>query len=199
MTKTPRPKTRETKRVRAVNKRERNRVTIALRDKILEGLERTIHLIELVPSDHLDWFPRASASSQKALDFGHLLGHLLDSAAGFCAVLYAAFPSRHGIAGLRELTVNHSCPPAEAVSRLKQYSDCVLGAFDFCRDEDLPRRIPTVFTKSGEPLITLLLGNFEHLTNHKHQLFFYLKQFGVSVNSSDLYRFRADSKRKPQT
>ncbi len=40
--------------------------------------------------------------------------------------------------------------------------------------------------------MTLLLGNLEHLLNHKYQLFFYLKLLGVPVNSSDLYRFRGD-------
>jgi hypothetical protein len=42
----------------------------------------------------------------------------------------------------------------------------------------------------GEPLLTLLLGNLEHLINHKHQLFWYLKLLGVSVRTPDLYRLR---------
>jgi hypothetical protein len=41
----------------------------------------------------------------------------------------------------------------------------------------------------GEPVMTLLLENFEHLMNHKYQLFFYLKLLGTGVNTSDLYRF----------
>jgi hypothetical protein len=41
-------------------------------------------------------------------------------------------------------------------------------------------------------LLTLLLGNLEHLMNHKHELFTCLKQTGVEANSSDLYRFRGE-------
>jgi hypothetical protein len=37
---------------------------------------------------------------------------------------------------------------------------------------------------------TLLLGNLEHLINHKHQLFLYLKLMGVPVGTPDLYQFR---------
>ena len=50
--------------------------------------------------------------------------------------------------------------------------------------------MPTVFVAQGESILTLLLGNLEHLINHKHQLFTYLKQMGVPVATPDLYRFR---------
>jgi hypothetical protein len=52
------------------------------------------------------------------------------------------------------------------------------------------RAIPTVFVPSGEAVLTLLLGNLEHVTNHKHQLFLYLKMLGVSVTTADLYAWR---------
>jgi len=58
------------------------------------------------------------------------------------------------------------------------------------QDSDLSVPVPTVFVKDGEPLLTLLLGNLEHLINHKHQLFMYLKLMGVNVQSADLYHFR---------
>ena len=57
-------------------------------------------------------------------------------------------------------------------------------------DGDLGKIVPTVFVTSGEPLMTLLLGNLEHLINHKHQLFTYLKQMGVDVSTRDLYQLR---------
>ena len=39
-------------------------------------------------------------------------------------------------------------------------------------------------------MLTLLLGNLEHLVNHKHQLFSYLKLLGAPVRTPDLYRLR---------
>jgi len=47
-----------------------------------------------------------------------------------------------------------------------------------------------VFVAEGETVLTLLLGNLEHLINHKHQLFLYLKLAGVSASTPDLYQFR---------
>ena len=49
---------------------------------------------------------------------------------------------------------------------------------------------PTVFVRTGETVLTLLLGNLEHLINHKHQLFIYLKLMGAPVETRDLYCFR---------
>jgi hypothetical protein len=50
--------------------------------------------------------------------------------------------------------------------------------------------IPSVFVPEGESLLTLLLGNLEHLINHKYQLFFYLKLLGLPVTSRDIYHWR---------
>ncbi len=59
-------------------------------------------------------------------------------------------------------------------------------------DSNLSKAVSTVFVKDGEPLLTLLLGNLEHVVNHKHQLFTYLKEMGVDVDTRDLYRFRGE-------
>jgi hypothetical protein len=40
---------------------------------------------------------------------------------------------------------------------------------------------------AGQTLLTLLLGNLEHLINHKHQLFELLKRSGLKVDTADLY------------
>jgi uncharacterized damage-inducible protein DinB len=156
----------------------------ALLEKIREQSERTSHLMGLVPEAQLDWTPGPGA-----WNVGQLLGHLLECMAGFCAVLAAAEPQRlaHFLA-LRELPVS---PPREAAARIEIYRAHIEEGFGLLTDADLARRLPTVFVPQGEPLLTLLLGNLEHLINHKHQLFTYLKQMGVPVATPDLYRFRA--------
>ncbi len=50
--------------------------------------------------------------------------------------------------------------------------------------------MPTVFVPEGEAILTLLLGNLEHLINHKYQLFLYLKMLDVPVATRDFYRSR---------
>jgi hypothetical protein len=152
-------------------------------------VERTEHLISLLPEDSTNWTPPIAG----AWPVGMLLGHLLDCLAGFCAVLYAAAPGRLGhLAALRDLPVNHLCSPAEAADRISTYRAALDEGFAAIGDADLAVRIPTVFVKTGETLLTLLLGNLEHLINHKHQLFMDSKMMGVHVETSDLYRFRTE-------
>jgi len=155
--------------------------------KIHEQFERTRHLIDLLPSDRLDWTP----AIPDTWPLGILLGHLLDCAAGFCAVLAALEPQRLAhFAQLQELPVNHRCSPAEAVSRMAIYLGHIEEGFARLTDVDLGRQLSTVFVKKGETPLTLLLGNLEHLINHKHQLFTYLKLLVVDVTSRELYHFR---------
>jgi len=159
----------------------------AVLEKIHEQFERTCHLISLLPADRLDWTPDIPNS----WPLGVLLGHLLDCAAGFCAVLAAFEPQRLAhFTELRKLPVNHHCSAPEAAGRIAVYRAHIDEGFALLADADLSRRLPTVFVDQGEPLLTLLLGNLEHLINHKHQLFTYLKLMGVGVTSRDLYHFR---------
>jgi hypothetical protein len=155
--------------------------------KIHEQIEGTERLIGLLPAECLDWAPRIP----DAWPVGILLGHLLDCLAGFCAVLIAFEPQHLAHFGsLRELPVNHLCSPAEASRRIIIYRAHIDEGFALLRDHDLSRHVATAFVQHGEPLLTLLLGNLEHLVNHKHQLFTYLKLLGASVTTQDLYRFR---------
>ena len=168
----------------------------SLENKVSETIERTDHLVELIPVEHLTWRPELPNGQPTASDLGHLVGHLLDCVAGFCAALYAAHPSElSDLVSLQSLPVNHACLPQEARKRMKTYADHIHRGFQQSTDADLARRIPTVFVPEGETLLSLLLGNLEHLINHKYQLFFYLKLAGVAVNSEDLYAWRGVSRK----
>lgn len=156
--------------------------------KLEEQIERTEHLITLIPPDKLEWKP-----GPDSFRLGDLLGHLLEGLAGFCATLYALSPEGLShFARLRQLRVNHCCSVEEAALRIAEYRNHIRQGFDVITDEDLPRRLPTVFVPEGEAALTLLLGNLEHLINHKYQLFSYLKLLGVSVETADLYRLRGE-------
>ena len=159
----------------------------SLEEKVLETIERTKHVVSLVPANLLVWLPEAG-------DLGHLLGHLLDCLAGFCAAFYRAFPKQLAdFQKLRSITVNESCSTEEAIGLIEVYRAQICRGFECCTDEDLAMRIPTVFVREGETLLTVLLGNLEHLINHKYQLFFYLKLAGLGVESRDIYKWRGVS------
>jgi hypothetical protein len=157
--------------------------------KIQEQIDRTVHLINLLPADRLNWKPPIPGAWSVEI----LLGHLLDCLAGFCAVLAAVEPERLAhFSELRNLPVNQACPPGDAVNRITLYRAGIDEGFALLEDADLGRTVGTVFVERGETVVTLFLGNLEHLINHKHQLFTYLKQMGVEVNTRDLYRFRGE-------
>jgi hypothetical protein len=158
-----------------------------LLSKILEQIERTDHLICALPEEGLDWVPPVPS----AWSVGLLFGHFLECLAGFCAVLYAAYPDRlRHFDHLRELPVNCRCNKDATQERINVYRARIAEGFALLNDADLGRPLRTAFVSDGEPILTLLLGNLEHLINHKHQLFTYLKLIGVDVGSQDLYRFR---------
>jgi uncharacterized damage-inducible protein DinB len=148
----------------------------ALLGKIGEQIERTSHLIGLVPAAQMDWRPQPGDWTTR-----ELIDHLLDCMSGFCAVLMAAEPRR----------LAHFGKLREASGSIEIFRAHIEEGFALLTDADLARRVPTVFVADGESILTLLLGNLEHLINHKHQLFAYLKQMGVRVATPDLYRFRA--------
>ena len=163
----------------------------SLQAKVFEAIERTEHLVSLVPANRLDWKPEFPANVARVNDLAHTLGHLLDCLAGFCAAFRAAFPERLAdFEKLRELPVNQAGSPEEVGAGMRVFAGHIARGFDCCVDTDLARKIPTVFVPAGESLLTLLLGNLEHLNNHKYQLFLYLKLAGVAVGSRDVYRFR---------
>jgi hypothetical protein len=153
--------------------------------KIDEQIERAAHLAGLLPADRLEC-PLDVPGGWTA---GDLLGHLLDCMAGFCAALYAAEPQRLAhFQQLRELPVSLSISPEEFRTRLETYRARIAEGFGLFQDADLARKIPTVFVPAGSTLLTILLGNLEHLVNHKRQLFEFLKRLGVKVGTADLYR-----------
>lgn len=157
-------------------------------EKLREQVDRADHLASLVPEDRLEWRP--VADSFRVCD---LLGHLLECLAGFAAVLYALHPERLAhLLALRDREVNHCCQVEEARAALRYYLQHIEQGFTHVSDEDLARRLPTVFVSEGEACLALMLNNLEHFISHKYQLFFYLKLLGIRAGTPDLYRLKTE-------
>jgi hypothetical protein len=163
--------------------------------KVDEQIELLAHIVRQLPAGKLDWSPEMPASiSPRPKCLGEVLGHLLECLAGLVAVLYAAHPEQLGrFQDLRQRPVNHLCGESEALDRIAEYGRYIREGFQLLSDSDLARPLPTVFVPEGEPILLLLLGNLEHLLNHKHEIFVYGKLLGVPLTTPDLYRFRGHS------
>jgi uncharacterized damage-inducible protein DinB len=174
-------------------------LTACLGHKIKGSVERTNHLIGLVPSDRLDWCPSAQQGQGIGIfTLGELLGHLADCVAGFCAALLATFPAELAdFSNLRQVCTVAVHAPEETRERIAVLSRCIERGFGACTDSALSRKVVTVFAPEGEALLGILLGNFEHLTNHKHQLFLYLRLLGLPIGTEDLYYLPASNAQKP--
>lgn len=155
--------------------------------KIEEQAERIQHLLSLASTLPPGWTPPIAG----ARPIEWLYGHLLECLAGFCAVCYAAYPDDLShVLELRDERLDRACSRETALERLPVFLGLVRDGVAAVRQEDLARPIPTVFVPEGEALLTLLLGNLEHLISHKYQLLTYLKLAGVTVGTPDIYRFR---------
>jgi hypothetical protein len=153
--------------------------------KIEEQIERSAHLADLLP-DEARQLPLSEFDHWTA---GDLLGHLIACMAGFCAALYAADKERLAhFQSLRQLPKIPSMYPRQFRARAEIFSAHIREAFGLFDDAALSLVIPTVFVPSGQTLMTLLLGNLEHLINHKRQLFEFLKRQKIAVGTADLYQ-----------
>jgi hypothetical protein len=160
--------------------------------KVDEQIERLSAIVAQLPPGQSHWTPELPLTSfPQPWCLGRVLGHLLQCLAGFVAVLYAVHPEELAhFLELKERPVNHVCERDEALSRIEEYQRYIRSGFQLLRDDELARVLPTVFVAEGEAVLTLLLGNLEHLVNHKHELFFYAKLLEIPLTSENLYRFR---------
>ena len=161
--------------------------------RIEEEVALTLRMMERVPPEAADWRPDWPSVERPPFTVQELCGHLCDAFSGICAVLVKLTPPEDRRAhDLRARVEAGSNSTVEAsVALLSDLAVFLHEGFQRISDSGLTRTLPTVFTAGGKPALTLLLTNLTHFTNHKYQLFLYLKLLGADVGSRDLYRFDA--------
>ena len=131
--------------------------------KVDHQVDRVLRMCALVPEERVGWQPPIP----RPITFGQLFTHLCECLAGVAATLQAARPKELAhLSKLKGLLSSPCASVADAVSRLGEFRAAVAEGFAALTDDDLPRRIPTVFVKDGEPVLTLILINIEHLASH---------------------------------
>jgi hypothetical protein len=158
--------------------------------KFIRGIVKaTRGLIAKVPSDKLDWRPDASF-----LKMGAVVRHVAESVGAELKALkdngWAIRFEEHG--------ANAGLPPAdkfpavqsvqEALDRIDADWKLFEELFAGIDEKTFNTQVCAVpWMAPGTTLVEYLLMSAEHLSNHRMQLFLYLRLLGVKADTSTLY------------
>lgn len=158
-------------------------MTRVMSARIDEDLALLEELLALVPRGAEDWHP--DWPGDVPFTTSELTAHLAESCGGLCACFARLHP---------EMTWTRAETAGLSVGRswrvIAAYRVQVREGLALTREEDWMRVIPTYFVPEGEPFLAVVLTNLKHVNHHVHQLFLYLKVWGVPVGTRHLYRFR---------
>jgi hypothetical protein len=138
-------------------------------------------LIKMVPADKLDWKPGPSFMS-----LGHLIHHLSSGIGGELRMLVTGnWPKPEE---MEQMMKNEpSCSIQEALERLEKDKEELRAILSEISEEDFTNKIVSVPWGWKNKMERMALDFKDHFTNHKMQLFTYLKILGLPVNTNTLY------------
>jgi hypothetical protein len=140
-------------------------------------------LIGMVPADKLNWRPGPTFMS-----VGQVLCHLSDGfGGGFDMLLSGKWPSMEEMGEGMKLENLPSCSPQEALDKLEKDKKILRQVLDGVSEEDFTNKVVSVPWGWKAKMERMGIGFLEHFTNHKMQLFTYLKLLGLPVNTETLY------------
>ena len=140
-------------------------------------------LIRLAPADKLDWRPAANFMS-----LGQLICHLSEGLGdGLRLLVTGNWPTMEEMEKGMKLENMPVCTAAEGLARLEKDAVVLRKTLDGISAEDFAQKVVSVPWGVKGKLETMALYFREHLTNHKQQLFTYLKLLGLPVDTTTLY------------
>jgi hypothetical protein len=150
---------------------------------VLDAYRPAESLIRMVPGDKLDWKPGPTFMS-----LGQLICHLSEGIGGAVNMLLTGgWPALEEMEKSMRLENIPSCSIEEALSGLEKDKAVLQGILSGISEEDFLQRPVSVPWGVQAKLERMTLDFREHFTNHKMQLFTYLKLLGLPVNTSTLY------------
>ena len=134
------------------------------------------NMLKMVPADKLDWKP-----GESFMTFGELTAHLCGGIGSELTMLITNNWPGHPEGPMPTCTV------AEGLTKLEKDKTVLRELIDGISEEDFANReFSTPWGMSGT--FERMGYDFrEHFTNHKMQLFTYLKMLGLPVNTQTLY------------
>jgi len=151
---------------------------------VMEAFRPSETLIRMVPADKLDWRPGPTFMS-----LGQLIHHLSEPIGGGlrCLVTNQWPFTPEQMEESMKLENLPSCSVETALERLEKDKAILREVLDSLSEEDFAQKpVSTPWGWKGKLESVAILFR-EHFTNHKMQLFTYLKLLGLPVNTATLY------------
>ena len=150
---------------------------------VMGNYRPTEKLIGMVPEDKLNWRPGPTFMSA-----GQVICHLSDGlGGGFEMMLSGKWPSMEEMEVGMKLENLPSCSPQEALDKLEKDKKILRQVLDGMSEEDFTNKVLSVPWGWKAKTERMAMSFLEHFTNHKMQLFTYLKLLGLPVNTETLY------------
>jgi hypothetical protein len=141
------------------------------------------NMLNMIPSDKLDWKPAPNFMSM-----GQLIFHLSDGiGTELRMAINNSWPKPEEMSGPPELGKMPSCNAQEAIARLEKDKATLQEILSNVTEEEFANKIVSVPWGWKSNLERMALDFREHFVNHKMQLFTYLKLLGLPVNTETLY------------
>jgi uncharacterized damage-inducible protein DinB len=150
---------------------------------VMENYGPAEKLVGTVPADKLNWQPGPTFMST-----GQVICHLSDGlGGGFEMLLSGKWPSMEEMAEGMKLENLPSCSPREALDKLEKDKKILRQALEGVSEQDFTNKVVSVPWGVTAKMERMAIHFLEHFTNHKMQLFTYLKLLGLPVNTETLY------------
>ncbi len=152
-------------------------------DMVIGAFAPAATLVSMAPADQLEWRPGPTFMS-----LGQLIYHLSEGLGGALELTESGkWPSMEEMEPSMKLENLPSCGVSEALDRLEKDKAVLRRALDSITEEEYANKVVTVPWGMTAKIERMSLSFLEHFTNHKMQLFTYLKLLGAPVNTGTLY------------
>ncbi|MGE0432920.1 MAG: DinB family protein [Planctomycetota bacterium] len=159
-------------------------LTDILKGEIDVQYRATESLMKLVDADKLDWKPTGESADTKWFTTGELLSHLTN-ACGFCCKAFATGDWGSSMGGGPK-----SIGPDEALKALAEDKQTALATIAEVGEDALhTRKVVAPWDQSKTEVVIgkMFHDMIGHLSQHKSQLFYYLKLQGKPVHTGHLW------------
>lgn len=150
---------------------------------VMEAYRPAETLLRMVPPDKLAWRP-----GPKFMSLGQVICHLSEGmGTEFRRLITGDWPPMEEMEVAMKLENMPSCTVDEAVNKLQKDRTALRQVLDGISEEDFAHKIVSVPWGWKAKLEVMGVNFREHFTNHKMQLFTYLKLLGLPVSTETLY------------